>query len=353
MQSDIEDIEIEKIIEKLQDHFQVYHIDKLPDGYRLYLQAKRTLDDELKAQLTSLTAKYDVRMGYYYGELVLEIRRRAEKKEKVWINIVLLIATFVTTTIMGSFFYQEFNIFGGLMFSFAIMFVLGSHEMGHYFAAKRWGMKTSLPYFIPFPTIIGTLGAVIRHKGPIPNRRALFDVGVSGPLVGIVASCIVIVIGLNIPFQLESYEEGLILGTPILFELLAKLVNFDGEVIHPIAFAGWVGLFVTFLNLIPVGQLDGGHILRAVIGKKAAIISRFMPLVLIVLGSAISYIYKVSDSIWIFWGLITLFFSLQPHPDPIDDKTPLDAKRVLLGIITFILALLCFTPVPFQIAKNL
>jgi len=346
-------LDVEELTRKLEDHFQIYHIDRLPDGFRLYLQPKRTLDDELKSHLMSLTAKYDVRMGYYYGELVLEIRKRVEKKERIWINVVLLIATFITTTIMGSFFYQEFNIFGGLMFSFAIMFVLGSHEMGHYFAAKRWGMKTSLPYFIPFPTIIGTLGAVIRHRGPIPNRRALFDVGVSGPLVGIVASCLVVVIGLNIPFHLESYEEGLILGTPILFELLARLVNFDGELIHPIAFAGWVGLFVTFLNLIPVGQLDGGHILRAIIGKRAVIVSRFMPLALIILGSAINYVYKVSDSIWIFWGLITLFFSMQPHPDPIDDKTPLDTKRLIIGIITFILALLCFTPIPFQLSKNL
>ncbi|MCD6493256.1 MAG: site-2 protease family protein [Archaeoglobaceae archaeon] len=343
---------VDEIINEIRDYFDIYNVEEIQDGYRLYLIAKRTMDDELKARLMALTTNYDVKMGFYYGELVLEIKKRVEKN-RIWINVVLLIATFITTTIMGSLFYREFNILGGLTFSFAIMFVLGSHEMGHYYAAKRWGMKTSLPYFIPFPTIIGTLGALIKHKGPIPNRKALFDVGVSGPLVGIVASCIVIAIGLNIPFNLESYEEGLILGTPILFDLIAKVVDFKGEVIHPIAFAGWVGLLVTFLNLIPVGQLDGGHIMRAIIGKKAIVVSRIMPIILILLGTSISYIYRVSDSIWVFWGLITLFFSLHPHPDPIDDKTPLDAKRIVLGILTFILALLCFTPIPFQIAKNL
>ena len=353
MDTNLDRLNIDEIVKQFEDYFQVYNIEKIENGYRLYLIAKRTMDDEIKAHLASLSSKYDVRMGFYYGELVLEIRKRIEKREKVWLNLVLFVATIITTTIMGAFFYQEFNLLGGLMFSIAIMFVLGSHEMGHYFTAKRWGMKTSLPYFIPFPTIIGTLGAVIKHKGPIPNRRALFDVGVSGPLVGIVASCIVIFVGLKIPFNVESYEEGLILGTPILFDLIARAVNFNGAVIHPIAFAGWVGLFVTFLNLIPVGQLDGGHIMRAMIGKKAVIVSKMMPIVLILLGTAVSYIYKVSDSIWIFWGLITLFFSLQPHPDPIDDKTPLDMKRIFLGIVTFVLALMCFTPIPFQIAKNL
>ncbi len=341
-------MEVEKIRSKLEEEFIVYDVEKLEDGTRFYLHPKGEISKDLKIFLTQLAREYSVEFKERYGELILEIREA--KSERVWINIVLLIATFLSTTFMGS---VMFGLMDGILFSLAVMFVLGSHEMGHYFAARRWKMRTSLPYFIPFPTIIGTLGAIIKHKGPIPNRRALFDVGVAGPLVGIVASIIVILIGLSLPFKpAQIGETMIILGSPPLLDLLAKIVGYEEQFIHPMVFAGWVGLFVTFLNLIPVGQLDGGHIMRAMIGRRAEIVSRMMPMVLITVGFAISYIYKVSDSIWIFWGLITLFFAMYPHPEPVDDETPLDLRRLLLGIFTFFLALMCFTPVPFQVVKT-
>jgi membrane-associated protease RseP (regulator of RpoE activity) len=280
----------------------------------------------------------------------LEIKKK--QKERVWINLLLLAATFISTTVMGMGFYGEFNVAGGVLFSLAIMFVLGSHEMGHYAVARGWGMKTTLPYFIPFPTFIGTLGALIKHKGPIPNRKALFDVGVSGPIVGIAASIIVGCIGLSLPFHPKIAEgEMFIIGTPPLFDALIALTGFKGTFFHPVAIAGWVGMFVTFLNLIPVGQLDGGHVLRAMIGKNAEVVSKTMPLVLIAVGSLVEMIYHVSSSIWIFWGLITLFFSMQHHPKPIDDVTPICRKRVALGLSMFAVALLCFTPVPISVQK--
>lgn len=341
-------MEVEKIRSKLEEEFIVYDVEKLEDGIRFYLHPKGEISKDLKVFLTQLAREYSIEFKERYGELILEIREA--KSERVWINIVLLIATFLSTTFMGS---VMFGLMDGILFSLAVMFVLGSHEMGHYFAARRWKMRTSLPYFIPFPTIIGTLGAIIKHKGPIPNRRALFDVGVAGPLVGIVASIIVILIGLSLPFRpAQIGETMIILGSPPLLDLLAKIVGYEEQFIHPMVFAGWVGLFVTFLNLIPVGQLDGGHIMRAMIGRRAEIVSRMMPMVLITVGFAISYIYKVSDSIWIFWGLITLFFAMYPHPEPVDDETPLDLRRLLLGIFTFFLALMCFTPVPFQVVKT-
>lgn len=341
-------MEIERIKERLEEDFIVYDLEVLEDGVRFYLHPKREIGKDLKLFLTVLSGEYHVEFRERYGELVLEVRRA--KKEKVWINVILLIATICSTTLMGATMFERFDILGGFMFSLAVMFVLGSHEMGHYLAARRWRMRTSLPYFIPFPTIIGTLGAIIKHKGPIPNRKALFDVGVSGPLVGIIASIIVIVIGLKIPFRPEKVGEFMIvLGSPPLFEIIAKLVGYEGKFIHPIAFAGWVGLFVTFLNLIPVGQLDGGHIMRAMIGKKAEFVSKIMPAVLITVGFAVSYIYDVPDSIWVFWGLITVFFAMQPHPEPMDDETPLDGKRIALGVLTFLVGLMCFTPVPFRV----
>ena len=337
---------MEEIRRRLEEDFIVYDVEKLENGVRFYIHPKREMSEDLKRYLTSLMNEYSVQMRQRYGELVLEIRKH--KGERIWLNVILFIATIFSTTFMG---YVMFGTpFRGVVFSLAVMFVLGSHEMGHYFAARRWKMRTSLPYFIPFPTIIGTLGAIIKHRGPIPNRRALFDVGVSGPLVGVVASIIAIVLGFLYPLTPKTLSGPVIvLGTPPLFDILAKIMNYNDKMIGPIAFAGWVGLFVTFLNLIPVGQLDGGHVLRAMIGKKADIVSKMIPPILIAVGMAISYIYNAPDSIWVFWGFITIFFAMMPHPDPIDDETPLDTKRMILGMITFLVAFLCFTPVPFRV----
>ena len=341
--------EIERILE---EHFRIYWKEVSNGVLRLYVTPKETFNpEELKKQMLPFSTKYKISMRSHYGELVVEIQEIGEEKENVILPLILFLATIVTTTLVGSTFYPEFNILGGFQFSMAIMFVLGSHEMGHYLAARRWGMKTSFPYFIPFPTIIGTLGAVIKHRGPIPNRKALFDVGCSGPIIGVVASIIVALIGMNMEFRAGG-EAVIMLGTPLLFDFLARLTGFDGGVMHPIAFAGWVGMFITSLNLIPVGQLDGGHVMRALIGKRANAISRAMPFFLLALGSFVNYFLNVTSSVWFFWGLISFFFAMQGHPDPIEDE-PLDRRRVIGGIIVFIIALLTFTPVPFQIPQNL
>ncbi len=331
------------LLTEMQKCFHVYNYELVDGGYRFYVIpfADRS---EIKRLMLKLQSEYDVSVRDYYGEVVVEVRKR---RERIWINIVLLLATVATTTIVGSTFYGEkLDLFGGFVFSMAIMFVLGSHEMGHYIAARRWGMKTSLPYFIPFPTLIGTLGAVIKHRGAIPSRKALFDVGVSGPLTGIAASVIVTLIGFTLPFH-PAGKPMLVIGTPPIFDFLMWVSRFNGFTIHPVAFAGWVGFFVTFLNMIPVGQLDGGHVLRAMIGKSAEKISKIIPIALLALGIAVARIYHQPDSIWFFWSIIAFFFSLHGHPEPLDDETKLDPMRYFIGIFAFILAAACFTPVPF------
>ncbi len=315
----------------------VYGQEKFKDGVRFYIYP---VDFEgLQKLLTRIGDRYDVRVISTSSGFVLELK---EYRERIWINVALLIATFISTTVMGATMFGKFDLIGGMEFSLAIMFVLGFHEMGHYLFARRWGMKTSLPYFIPFPSLIGTLGAVIRHRGVIPNRKALFDVGVSGPIFGIIASIVVTYVGLKMRFVANGGGGYIILGIPPLFDFIAKLANFNGYFIHPVAFAGWVGMFVTFLNLIPVGQLDGGHVLRAMIGEKADYISKFIPLLLIALG------FLTKSSIWFFWGLITVFFAMHPHPR-MEDESPLDFKRILIGILTFAIGMSCFTPVPFKL----
>lgn len=333
--------------DRLSRFFHIYYKEHLGDLARYYVIPLVNLDNqELQYFLQELSVNYDVKVYSRYGEVVLEIKRR---EERYWPNIVLFILTFLSVTFTGSMFYGTFDLLLGLQFALAVIFVLGSHEMGHFLASKRWGMKASLPYFIPFPTIIGTLGAIIKQRGVIKNRKALLEIGVSGPLTGIVASVLVTYLGLRMEVSIsqQQVEGAILLGEPLLFRFVAELAGFSGQFIHPVAFAGWVGMFITSLNLIPVGQLDGGHIMRALIGERADAVSRAFPFVLLAIG------FIFSDSgVWFFWGLLTLFFSMQRHPKPADDS-PLPLSYIVLGILTFAIGILCFTPVPFTIAESL
>ncbi|WP_048130141.1 site-2 protease family protein [Methanosarcina sp. WH1] len=296
-------------------------------------------------------------LKYELGEHVLIVAPIKKSKEKVWVNLALFIATVFTTMICGAWLFgvdlwsDPLQIFQGLPFTFAILAVLGSHEMAHYAMARHHGMKTSLPYFIPFPTFIGTMGAVIRYRGPIPDRKALFDVGIAGPLVGLLVSTAVTIIGLNLDAPaVTPLPDALMfeLGLPPLFVMLQKLVGVTGSDLHPVAFAGWVGMFVTLLNLLPAGQLDGGHVLRAMLGKKADWVSSMMPKVLFLIGFYVVYWLNGDGFIWIFWALFLWAFAAAGHPSPLHDKVKLDRKRILIGILTFILGLLCFTLIPFR-----
>ena len=330
--------ELSLIKRKIEENFYIYDLELHKDFIRFYVFPKfGRMSFEM---LVRMFPEYKIDVGKSYDLFFIDVKK---ERERIFLNVILFLATIASTTLIGSTFYGKFDIVGGFIFSIAVMLVLGSHEMGHYLIARKWKMKTSLPYFIPFPTIIGTLGAVIKYKGIIPNRKALFDVGVAGPLAGVVASIFILYIGLRIPFNPEfSSGEIIILGDSVIFLVVAKLAGFEsGRFMHPIAFAGWIGLFVTFINLIPVGQLDGGHILRAMLGRRAEVVSKITPFLLITTGFLLK---SQSRYFWIMWGLLTMFFSLQPHPGPADDETPLDLKRYIIGILTFCLGLACFTP---------
>jgi len=330
--------------EILEEAFTVYFEHEENDLKRFFVIPKYGLyDDKTHEVLAKLSEKYDVRVKMLGGEIVVELKPH---RENYAVNVVLLILTFLSTTFVGSFYLGEFDLIQGIMFSIAILFVLGSHEMGHYFTSRFFGVKTSLPYFIPFPTIIGTLGAIIKHRGAIPSRKALLAIGAAGPLAGIVASIIVAYVGLKFfEVSIPPEKAEIYIGVPPLFYAVMSLVNYSGNAIHPVAFAGWVGMFITSLNLIPVGQLDGGHIMRALIGEKADLVSKVVPLMLIALGTFFG-------SIWFFWGILTLFFGMQKHPKPVDDS-PLPANWKLLGVVTFLVGIASFTPTPFLIPKNL
>jgi len=253
------------------------------------------------------------------------------------IHIVLFILTVASTLIVG-----------GPAYSFAIILILLGHEMGHYLTSRRYGIRATLPFFLPFPLPpFGTLGAVIRMESTVSTRKALFDTGVAGPLTSLLLSIPAIVIGLKLSEVLPASqikEGALRLADPLLFSFIQHLVL--GEIsgnyeilLHPIGFAGWVGLFVTALNLLPIGQLDGGHIAYALFGRK----SRLISLIAIAVMAFITIFYNPG---WLLLLILFIIFGFR-HPSPLDDQTPLDGKRKFLGGLAFLAFILSFTPAPF------
>ena len=258
------------------------------------------------------------------------------------LNILLFALTVCSTYLIGGFWY-----------SLSLIAILLAHEMGHFLMSRRHGMTSSLPYFLPVPIPpFGTFGAIIKMKGRMSSRRALFDIGVAGPLMGLFVTIPAIVIGLLLskPVPLAETQEHFIhLGDSLLFTLVEKVVLGDlpegyDLLLHPIAYAGWVGLFVTALNLLPVGQLDGGHIAYALFGRKSKIVFGLA----IMLWMGISLFFYVG---WTLMIVLVLLFGFR-HPPPLDDVTPLGLKRKILGGVVFSLFILSFTPVPFTQAPG-
>jgi len=285
----------------------------------------------------------------------------------VRVNITLLIITILTTTITGStlwmgykgepfdeslfvtlktaIFTPEFIAMGALYFSLPLMIILGTHELGHYFMSKHYGVNASLPFFIPLPpgvSILGTMGAFISMREPMPNKKALFDIGIAGPIAGLIMAIPVTIIGFMLTEPVEHiYTPGhgpnVAIGFPLLFSFLYIFFTPDGG-LHPTAFAGWVGLFVTALNLLPAGQLDGGHVARALLGEKSKYLSYTTLGLMILVGT---FLYPA----WLILGFLILIIGAY-HPPPLNDLTDLDVKRKAIGIFSVVLLVLCFTPQP-------
>jgi len=294
------------------------------------------------------------------------------------IHIILFLVTVATTFITGLSFGGD--ILSAVSFSVALLFILGSHEMGHYYFGKKYGVDITPPYFIPAPPIIspiGTFGAFIKIKSPISTKRALFDIGIAGPLTGIVATIPVLIIGIKLSSIVEisqqMQEGGLVLGTPIIMSVFSEI--FYGPIpegydlfVHPVAFAGWVGLFVTALNLIPSGQLDGGHITYALFSRKYhRYISLAMIALLVVFGIGTETLLEIGNDLlgsgfawltsgvpvfegwpgWLLWAaLLTLMGG--KHPPTMYEDTDLNLKRKVLGLLALLIFIGCFSPVPIK-----
>jgi len=255
------------------------------------------------------------------------------KPSRIIINIGLFFATLGTVFLSG--YLLSSDIVSAVVFTGAIMAILGSHEMGHKLLADKHAVEATYPYFIPGLPPIGTFGAVIQQKSLPPNRDALFDLGFAGPVAGFIVSIIVTFIGVQLSVVIPSAEmpEGAsFIPVPLLFRFITMLFppSGIGDVIqlHPVAFAGWVGMVITMLNLVPVGMFDGGHVARSLVGKKAHRFLSYLGIILLVI-------------IWYPMAFIALFLSFQPHPGPLDDVSQPTTRRKLatLGLIAvFILS---------------
>jgi len=350
----------------LGETFDVYEVEVTDDGARYYGElegAREAVEQRLATEFRE--RGYRVRLARETGEHVLVATERSTTVEGIpWLNVVLLLATVATTMFAGTQWYG-YGLDAGVMrllsawpFAAAVLSVLAIHEFGHYVASRYHDVEATLPYFIPVPTALGTLGAVIRMKGHIPDREALFDIGVAGPLAGLVATVVVTAIGVSLPPIDVSNAGGLAyatqyeLGYPPLIQVVAAVLgeplqySDPGLAVNPVLVGGWVGAFVTFLNLLPVGQLDGAHVSRAVLGERVEVLRYVLPLVLFGLAAAlVVFADGQAVGIWILWGLLTLVFGRVGTATPLDDS-PVCWRRTAVGALTLVLGLLCFTPVP-------
>lgn len=317
-------------------------------------------------------------------------REKRKKINSYLIHIGLFIVTFITTTLAGVEWttgqlppYEFSLLVNGLPYSISIMLIITFHEFGHYFAAKYHRVKATLPFYIPYPTIpyfinFGTMGAVIRTKSPIYTKKAMFDIGIAGPISGFIVCLGILVYGFthlpSIEYLLQIHPDyfssdygkdgyQLVFGDSILFSLLRLFLadpnNFFppmSEIYHyPYLCAGWFGLLVTSMNMIPVGQLDGGHIAYTMFGdEKHFKISSISTLILAligfigIIGSLLELNIEIGWSGWLLWSFILYFVVKLKHP-PVPDASVLDKKRIFLGYISFIIFVISFSPTPLML----
>ena len=254
------------------------------------------------------------------------------------VNLVLFFATLGTVFLSG-YIMSDMDITGAVLFTGAIMAILGSHEMGHKLLADKHEVDATYPYFIPSPPPpfgIGTFGAVIRQKAIPPNRDALFDIGFTGPITGFIIATIVAVIGIQMSTYVAPDPEAAYISVPLLFQLIINLFppSGVGEAIqlNPVAFAGWVGMVVTMLNLVPSGMFDGGHVARSLMNEKTHQIVSYAGIILLALIG------------WWTMAVLALLFSAAKHPGPLDDVSEVTNSRKIGAIVLLAVFILSVVP---------
>ena len=304
-----------------------------------------------------------------------------------WANLLLLVTTVLSTLFVGAWAWyyvplstivdNPLTMLQAWPFTAAVLGVLLTHELGHYAMGRYHGVDVSLPYLIPFIFPFGTMGAIIRMRGQMPDRRTLFDIGAAGPLAGLAATVVVTAVGLllspfPVPERLAAASGEMILfNNPPLLQLIANALSLlhdagllaqpvvtnyadPTKTVHPVIIGGWVGMFFTVLNLLPVGQLDGGHMVRAMLGRRQETVAALVPLVLFGFSAYLHYVRGLnlneSVGLWAFWGVFSAIIAFNGPAHPMDE-TPLGWQRQLVGVFTFAVGALCFLLVPIQIVS--
>ena len=313
------------------------------------------------------------------------------KKRSSLIHLSLFVISIITTIIAGMEWisptpgpYTLEELTKAIPYSFSILFIIGVHEFGHYFAARYHKVDTTFPYFIPFPPIagflnFGTMGAVIRKRSAVLNNKAMFDIGVAGPITGFIAAIMILIYGYThlpgVEYLLTIHPDylsathgedaiSLQFGSTIIIEVFHWIFNSPdlfippmSEIYHyPYLTAGWLGLFITAMNMIPVGQLDGGHVVYSMFGTKKhealASISMIALIVLGIFGALDTFLnlgFQFGWTGWLFWALILNFVIKVKHPTVMHFE-PLDRKRMILGYISLVILIISFSPNPFIVS---
>ena len=282
----------------------------------------------------------------------LTVLKKPDVRPKYWLNIILFIATILTTVFAGSLnsngnpLRNLSDLLLGIPFSFSIMAILTCHELGHYFVSRKEGMITSLPYFIPMPFhFLGTFGAVIRMKSLVPSRKALLKVGMAGPVAGFLVALPVSIIGIYLSdiAAVQDTSGMMRLGDSLLFWIFARVIHPSIPqgyelILHPVAFAGWIGMLVTAMNLIPIGQLDGGHVLYSLLLQRRRYL--YIPIFGALIALGLLWLG------WLVWVVIAFFIARR---DPLiqDTVTPVTVKEKVLALIPLAVLILTFVPQPF------
>ena len=351
------DLTIDDVNAIVRKYLDVYEVRVAPDHLEFYFTFldERIFERNFESLRLELK-KWNIvpmvkKKGAEYVLYVIKMPRR--RYWSVWINLVFLILTILSTIWVGMGYYESYygptNLVHGLLggflyFSLPLLTILGSHEMGHYFAAKKHHIAASLPFFIPAPTMLGTLGAFISIREPIPDKKSLIDVGLSGPIVGFIVAIPVTILGLILGAQtpahinVESTNTYLLFHVPLIYQFLQYICP-SSAFVHPVSMAGWVGFVVTAINLFPVGQLDGGHVARGVLGEKAKYVSYGFAAILIALG--------IFYPGWLIFGIFVLILGLR-HPPPLNEIVKLDKKRLAIALTGVLIFAVTFVPIPVE-----
>ncbi|MFB6108972.1 MAG: site-2 protease family protein [Haloplanus sp.] len=358
--------------------FYVRETERDGDRIRYYgepLVPRRSLASELEGVFRRAGYRFDLEPGREPYETVVVATPADGRIDGVpWKNLALFVATVFSTLLVGAtawYYIPPSDVAANPLlalrawpFTAAVLGVLTAHELGHYAMGRYHGVDVSLPYLIPFIVPFGTLGAIIRMRGQMPDRKTLFDIGVAGPLSGLVATVVVTAIGLSLdPMTVPAHvlsgsSRVVVFNNPPLLDIIAGAMGQPTsyadptKTVHPVIIGGWVGMFFTVLNLLPVGQLDGGHMVRAMLGRRQETVASLVPLALFGLAGYLHYVRNLgineSVGLWAVWGLFATAIAYNGPANPADE-TPLGWKRQAVGLLTFGLGALCFLLVPIQL----